>query len=129
RDHQRRAPGGRRRAPAGGHAGRDLAPRSGRLPRRDRGDGRPAGMIVADAEALCDLAHTWARHGRYREAENAYREAARLDPGRLKAYLGLGLVLRRQRRSAEAEAIFRQAILLSPQAGTAHLELGGALFE
>src|SRR5258708_1227560 len=60
---------------------------------------------------------------------DAYREAAGLDPGRVKAYLGLGLVLRRQRRSPEAEAIFRQAILLNPQGASAHVELGGALFE
>ena len=84
---------------------------------------------MADVESLCDRAHAWARQGRYREAEAAYREAARIDPGRLKAYLGLGLVLRRQRRPAEAEAIFKHAILLKPDGVSAHVELGGALFE
>jgi len=84
---------------------------------------------VASAESLCERAHVWARQGRYREAEAAYREAVRTDPGRVRAYLGLGLVLRRQRRSAEAEAVFKQAILLKPDGVSAHLELGAALFE
>ena len=82
---------------------------------------------MAEGESLCERAHVWARHGRYCEAEVAYREAVRTDPGRLRAYLGLGLVLRRQRRSAEAETAFKQAILLKPDGVSAHLEPGGAL--
>src|SRR5437870_13137479 len=83
--------------------------------------------MVAEAESICERAQVWARQGRYREAEAAYREAIRTDPGRLRAYLGLGLVLRRQRQSVEAEAVFKQAILLNPAGVSAHLELGGAL--
>ena len=48
---------------------------------------------MADSESLCNRAHAWASQGRYHEAESVYREAVRLDPGRVKAYLGLGLVL------------------------------------
>ena len=85
--------------------------------------------MVADSESLCNQAQAWARQGRYPEAEAAYREAVLTEPDRLKAYLGLGLVLRRQRRSAEAEAVFKHAILLKPDGVSAHMELGGALFE
>ena len=84
---------------------------------------------MADSEFLCNQAQAWARQGRYPEAEAGYREAIRTEPDRLKAYLGLGLVLRRQRRSAEAEAVFKHAILLKPDGVSAHMELGGALFE
>ena len=40
---------------------------------------------MANAESLCERAHVWVRQGRYREAEAAYREAVRNDPGRLRA--------------------------------------------
>jgi Flp pilus assembly protein TadD len=50
------------------------------------------------------------RAGRYAEAVEAYREAARLDPGDIDAQVRLGLVLRVLGRDEEANEAFRLAL-------------------
>jgi Flp pilus assembly protein TadD len=50
------------------------------------------------------------RVGRYSEAADAYREAARLEPGDLDPHLRLGLVLRMMGRDEEANEAFRAAL-------------------
>lgn len=50
------------------------------------------------------------RKGRYSEAAEAYREAARLTPGDVNARMRLGLVLRVLGRDEEANEAFRVAL-------------------
>lgn len=50
------------------------------------------------------------RAGRYAEAANAYREAARLDPGDIDAQVRLGLMLRGLGHDDEANEAFRAAL-------------------
>jgi Flp pilus assembly protein TadD len=52
--------------------------------------------------------------GRTREAEAAFREATRLDPGLAVAHNNLGVALRQLKRYREAEAAYREAIRLDP---------------
>src|SRR3989442_4683171 len=85
--------------------------------------------MTPDSHALWERARRWASQGRYDDAEAAYREALRLAPDDVRARLGLGLCLRRQRRPADAEAVLREAVLLQPGSASIHAELGGALFE
>jgi tetratricopeptide (TPR) repeat protein len=55
------------------------------------------------------------RQYRYADAEAAYREAVRLDPGYLMAHYGLGCVFRNTGRLPEAETAYREAIRLNPR--------------
>src|SRR5256885_8595341 len=82
-----------------------------------------------DPQGLYARAQHWASHGRYGEAEAAYREALRMAPDDVPARLGLGLCLRRLRRPADAEAILREAVRLEPRSASVRAELGGTLFE
>src|SRR2546422_10517094 len=82
-----------------------------------------------DPQGLYARAQHWASHGRYGEAEAAYREALRMAPDDVPARLGLGLCLRRQRRPADAQAVLREAGRLPPRRAPAHPELGGAPFQ
>src|SRR3989441_13166541 len=85
--------------------------------------------MTPDSHALWERARRWASQGRYDDAEAAYRDALRLVPDDVRARLGLGLCLRRQRRPADAEAVLREAVLLQPGSASIHAELGGALLE
>ncbi len=60
------------------------------------------------------------------EAEEAYRNALRIDPRYEEAYFNLGVLLRFE-RPAEAQAAFRAALELDPTFGCAHRELGHLL--
>jgi serine/threonine-protein kinase len=66
-------------------------------------------------------------HGRYKEAEAAFREAIRLQPDSPRVNYGLGLALYNQRRYKEAEAAFRKAIRLIPDYPHGPCMLGAAL--
>jgi tetratricopeptide (TPR) repeat protein len=70
--------------------------------------------------ALCTL--RW-----YPEAENAYREALRIDHEALVAYLGLANALHGQGRFGEVEAACRQALRLEPANEAIHAFLGHTL--
>src|SRR5260370_30428330 len=84
---------------------------------------------VGDFEALYQRAAAWARQGRYRQAESAYRQAIDLRPDDVKTPLGLALVLRRQRQSVDAEAVLRGAIAPRPDLASAHAQPGAVLFQ
>jgi tetratricopeptide (TPR) repeat protein len=66
--------------------------------------------------------------GDYSEAEAAFREAVRLDPGNADAHTDLGDALHRQGKYSEAEAASREAIRLDPALAWAHNNLGSALY-
>ncbi|HSZ29736.1 MAG TPA: tetratricopeptide repeat protein, partial [Pseudonocardiaceae bacterium] len=83
----------------------------------------PAG----EAAAWIDRAGTLCAQGHYFQAEAAYREATRLDPGNAWAHTGLGHALNDQERHDEAEAAFREAIRLGPNDAYVHRNLGVVL--
>lgn len=60
-------------------------------------------------------------------AERSYREALRLQPGFVSAWISLGVLLRGLERYAEAEACQREALRLEPENFQAALGLGNAL--
>jgi len=64
---------------------------------------------------------------RYADAEAAFREAIRLDPGLAVARNNLGSVLDATKRYDEAVAAYREAICLDPGLAMAHHNLGVAL--
>ena len=61
---------------------------------------------------------------RYREAEDAYQRAARLNPKEARAYLGLGRVYAAQNRVPETLAAYRKAVELKPRMAEARFNLG-----
>jgi tetratricopeptide (TPR) repeat protein len=63
----------------------------------------------------------------YSEAEAAYREAIRLDPGDAWARNHLGDALYGQEKYAEAETAYREAIRLNPGNAAMHRKLGDTL--
>ena len=63
---------------------------------------------------------------RYEEAEQQYREAARLDPTDARSYAGLGNVYLDQNRFNDAVAQYHQAIQLKPDYSDALMPLGYA---
>ena len=65
--------------------------------------------------------------GRLDEAAVNYREALRLIPAMVEAYVGLGNTLRAQGKPDEAAGHFRKALKLKPDLIEAHLNLGSAL--
>jgi len=62
-------------------------------------------------------------------AEGAYREALRLNPRFLNAWVSLGILLRGMGRPDEAEVAQREALRIDPDNYLAHLNLGNALLE
>jgi hypothetical protein len=67
------------------------------------------------------------RQYRYTDAEAAYREAVRLDPGNFHGHNGLGTVLYAMKRYSEAEAAYREAIRALPDNAYAYNGLGNVL--
>jgi Flp pilus assembly protein TadD len=61
-----------------------------------------------------NLGTVFVKRRRYREAETAYREAIRLDPGLAMAHNNLGVVLKVLKRKREADAAFGEAARLDP---------------
>jgi len=51
---------------------------------------------------------------RYEEAEEEFREAARINPGLAESHHNLGLLLENLKRYGEAEAEFREAAKINP---------------
>jgi tetratricopeptide (TPR) repeat protein len=76
-----------------------------------------------DLEHASDLEqrHSW------REAEETYRDALKLDADSAAAHLGLAAVLSAEQRWADAVAEYRQALRLEPKNPQAHRGLGAAL--
>ena len=94
--------------------------------RRSRHAARQA-EATAKAEALAVKGKSFRGQGLHADAEAAYREAIRLDPGFAAAHDGLGYVLWEVKRFGEAEAALREAIRLDPGNAAAHHDLGNVL--
>ena len=69
---------------------------------------------AAKAQQYRDAGNRLAGEYRYADAEAAYREAIRLDPGNADAHNDLGYLYAIVNRRSEAEAAYREAIRLNP---------------
>ncbi len=69
---------------------------------------------AAKAQQYRDAGNRLADEYRYADAEAAYREAIRLDPGNADAHNDLGYLFAIVNRRPEAEAAYREAIRLNP---------------
>ena len=63
---------------------------------------------------LYNLGFAYTKQGRYREAETAYREAARLNDEDPKAYTGLGFLFLKEHRYEEALSAAEAALRRDP---------------
>jgi Flp pilus assembly protein TadD len=75
---------------------------------------------AAQAEQYRDTGNRLCGEYRYVDAEAAYREAIRLDPGNADAHNDLGYFFVIVNRPLEAEAEYREAIRLNPNHAEAH---------
>jgi hypothetical protein len=94
--------------------------------------GKPDDAIAswpASAAAWHDKGVAAAKAGDFRAAEQALREAVRLDPTRAAPQLNLGLVLHRNGELDAAERALRKAVLLDPDNPRAFAELGHVRYE
>jgi tetratricopeptide (TPR) repeat protein len=80
-----------------------------------------------EAERQEQLGCRLVREGKLTEAENAFREAIRRDPGHAGAHGNLGVALAQERKLPEAEAAFRLAIRLNPVNVTMYVNLATCL--
>ena len=74
----------------------------------------PSHAKLQTAEAHFSLANVWQLRGRPDRAIAGYREAMKLQPDFLPAYLELGALLLKQEKIEEAARIYQQAIVLYP---------------
>jgi len=94
--------------------------------------GRPDDAIASwpgSAAAWHDKGVALAKKGDLRGAEQALREAVRLDPARPAPQLNLGLVLHRNGELDAAERALRKAVLLDPDNPRGFAELGHVRYE
>jgi predicted CXXCH cytochrome family protein len=84
--------------------------------------------LAGQAAAQVNLGALYAELGRVREAEEAFREAIRLDPQFVPAYVNLADVERSgEGGEAAAEATLRAGLRAAPKAATLHHALGLSL--
>jgi len=83
--------------------------------------------VRSRAEQHYALGRTHKARNELPEAEHAYREALRLQPEYLDAWVSLGILLRSLERLAEAEECQRRALQLDPRSFLALLNLGTVL--
>jgi tetratricopeptide (TPR) repeat protein len=76
------------------------------------------------AQAHANLVSLFGRLRRWNEAEEHYRAAIALAPGRAEAHYDYGVLLAEQGRRAEAAEAFGKALALSPRYAAAHHNLG-----
>jgi tetratricopeptide (TPR) repeat protein len=88
---------------------------------------RQASSAAKSEELLVSGERLFAQ-GRYPDAEAAYSEAIRVDPGNSYAHKKLGDVLSFTDRYPEAEVAYREAIRLDPENARAHKNLGDVLY-
>ncbi|MBF0179596.1 MAG: FkbM family methyltransferase [Magnetococcales bacterium] len=92
-----------------------------------------AGAVYRQALGSCpdvsDLYYNLGMVSSPDEALAAFRDAVRLQPDHVQAWLRLGLLLHRQKRMPEAESALREAIRLGVENGEAHGDLGVLLYE
>jgi Flp pilus assembly protein TadD len=84
---------------------------------------------MVKAQATMMVAEELYDHEEYDKAIEQWREAIRLDPGLVKAYIGLGIALRGKGQLAEAISLLREAVRLDPKNGSVQADLGDALRE
>ena len=75
------------------------------------------------------LAQVFEAEGRNQEALEQYREALRLDPGRLETHNNLGSLLDKMGRPEDALAECRETVRLDPDSSLARNNLGAVLAE
>jgi tetratricopeptide (TPR) repeat protein len=83
---------------------------------------RPDSVVVLD-----NLGGVLYDQKKWPQAEAAFREAIRINPGFAQAHYNLGSVLQDQKKFPEAEAEFREAIRINPDFAQAHNNLGSVL--
>ena len=81
--------------------------------------GKEVDIALKQGNMACD-----ATPPRYKEAEDAYLRAAKLNPKEARAHLGLGRVYAAQSRVPETVAAYRKAIEIKPKFAEAHFNLG-----
>ena len=101
-----------------------------------RGDRKAAADYLQRAFTIApdsaEVQQDWGRYkyseGKYKEAEAAFRAAARIDPKGVRSRVDLGDVyLMAFRKPSEAIPFYKEAIALDPKHGGAHYALGMAL--
>ena len=101
-----------------------------------RGDRKAAADYLQRAFTMApdsaEVQQDWGRYkyseGKYKEAEAAFRAAARIDPTGVRARVDLGdMYVMAFRKPGEAIPFYREAITLDPKHGGAHYGLGMAL--
>jgi tetratricopeptide (TPR) repeat protein/mono/diheme cytochrome c family protein len=80
-----------------------------------------------EAATLYNMAIVEASLGRGADAEVHFREAIRMDPGFVDAFINLGIVLHQQGRIAEAADLYARAAGVAPDEPRAYHNLGVAL--
>ena len=81
-----------------------------------------------DLSKLVTLGSVYGQHGKYVEALEPFRQAARLDPESYEMQYNLGLTLFRLKRYAEAKAPLEKAVQLRPDMFEMNAPLGAVLF-
>ncbi len=72
---------------------------------------------------LVDIGDLLVAGGHVQEAVTYYRQAGRIDPGQVRAHLGLASILMAQNKTAAAETEYQLAAAASPRNGEAQLAL------
>jgi len=87
------------------------------------------GIDSSSPERCYQIGRAYKARGELYGAEMAYRQALRLRPEFVDAWISLGILLRGANRPVEAEACHREALQLAPNHFLALLNLGNALLQ
>jgi predicted TPR repeat methyltransferase len=85
---------------------------------------RLAAEHPGDARIFNDLGNLMVLSGKLIEAEQAYRRALELEPGRVTARFNLGLLLQQMGRSREAMAEYQKVVKADPAHAWAYYQIG-----
>lgn len=83
------------------------------------------------AICLISTGNAYGENGRYKEAEEAFREAIKISPqnwNAAHAYSSLGMTLGRQEKYTEAIVFLQKAVKIDPELGSAWGDLGVVYF-
>jgi TolA-binding protein len=95
-----------------------------RVPENGKGS---AGVVVQNGEELAlSRASSYDKSGLYKEAIKAYEQAIRFNPGRVDAYMSLGLDYYKIGNYSEAVHAYKQAIKIKPDEQSAYNKLAAA---
>jgi len=84
------------------------------------------------AICLISTGNAYGERGRYKEAEESFREAIKISPQNwitANAYSSLGMTLGRQEKYTEAIVFLQKALKINPEDGSAWSDLGVAFFK